>query len=55
MWRPKLVVPALSRLRQKDPKFEASLDYMVRSYVKTLKEKKLVSNTILNFPVRDKM
>jgi hypothetical protein len=34
------VIPALGRLRQEDHEFQASLEYIVRSYLKTPKKEK---------------
>jgi hypothetical protein len=33
------IIPALGRLRQKDLKFEASLSYVVRHYLKKIKKR----------------
>jgi hypothetical protein len=38
-------MPLLERLRQKDYEFQASLDYIVRSFLKnTMKNKKIFKN-----------
>jgi hypothetical protein len=35
------VIPALRRLKQEDLEFEASLDYIINSCLKIIKEKKV--------------
>jgi hypothetical protein len=39
-----LVILVLSRLRQEDPKFEASLGYMVKAWSQKIKGSKLVQS-----------